>query len=71
MLEGERVSLMDDIQLPLCLIRQGRTMYENLMRIGKSEPWLRETLSQLQIYDVRDVRYAMLDPFGQVHVLYG
>ncbi|MCX7570157.1 hypothetical protein OS242_09290 [Tumebacillus sp. DT12] len=61
---------MEEVQMPLCLIRQGRTMYDNLMKIGKSEPWLRETLSQLQIYDVRDVRYALLDPNGSVHVLY-
>jgi uncharacterized membrane protein YcaP (DUF421 family) len=61
---------MEPVQLPIPLIQQGRTLYDNLMKLGKSEPWLRETLSQLQIYDVRDVRFALLDQAGSVHVLF-
>lgn len=60
----------EPVEMPLYLIRQGRLVYENLMKIGKSEPWVRETLSQLQIYDIRDVRYALLDQIGNVHILH-
>ncbi|MBL0386839.1 DUF421 domain-containing protein [Tumebacillus sp. ITR2] len=52
------------------LIQAGKMCYDNLMKAGLNEPWLRETLSQLQIYDLRDVRFALLDPSGSVHVLY-
>ncbi|KEO82457.1 YetF domain-containing protein [Tumebacillus flagellatus] len=54
----------------LPLIQAGKMCYENLMKAGLNEPWLRETLSQLQIYDLRDVRFALLDESGGVHVLY-
>lgn len=59
-----------DLEMPIALVREGRLIYDNLMKAGKSEPWVRETLSQLQIYDIRDVRYAMLDQSGAVHVLF-
>ncbi|HEU4963135.1 MAG TPA: YetF domain-containing protein [Bacilli bacterium] len=62
--------MKEPVEMPLYLIRQGRLVYDNLMKIGKSEPWVRETLAQLQIYDVRDVRYALLDQFGHVHILH-
>jgi uncharacterized membrane protein YcaP (DUF421 family) len=58
------------LEKPVPLIQQGKMIYDNLMKAGVTEPWLRETLSQLQIYDLRDVRYALLDPSGDVHVLY-
>ncbi len=60
----------EELAKPMHLVRHGKLVYENLMRLGKSEPWVREMLSQLQIYDVRDVRYALLDPIGRVHVIY-
>ena len=62
--------MQDAVDYPLPLIQKGSLQYQNLMKLRKSEPWLRETLSQLQIYDMRDVRYAMLDEFGDIHVLY-
>jgi uncharacterized membrane protein YcaP (DUF421 family) len=69
--KGRRSALIDEpLAQPLHLVRQGKLVYENLMKIGKSEPWVREMLSQLQIYDLRDVRYALLDQFGRVHILY-
>ncbi|ASS76504.1 hypothetical protein CIG75_17095 [Tumebacillus algifaecis] len=55
---------------PMPLVRHGKLVYDNLMKLGKSEPWVREMLSQLQIYDIRDVRYALLDQSGRVHVLF-
>jgi len=62
--------MTDGVETPLALVRHGAPVYENLMKLGRSEPWLRETLSQLQIYDIRDVRYALLDAAGDIHVLY-
>lgn len=54
---------------PVPLVKGGSLLYDNLMKIGKNEPWLRDALSQLQIYDIREVRYALLDTTGQIHVL--
>lgn len=58
------------LEKPLALIQQGKMIYDNLLKAGITEPWLREMLSELQIYDLRDVRYALLDTRGDVHVLY-
>ncbi len=62
--------MKEHVEMPIAIVREGRLIYDNLMKVGKSEPWLRETLSQLQIYDIRDVRYALLDGAGAVHVLF-
>jgi hypothetical protein len=63
-------TMREPVEMPVAIVREGRLIYDNLMKVGKSEPWVRETLSQLQIYDIRDVRYAMLDQSGAVHVLF-
>lgn len=53
---------------PFYLIRQGKILRDNLIRIGRTEPWMRERLQDLQVYDIRCVRYAHLDPNGILHV---
>jgi uncharacterized membrane protein YcaP (DUF421 family) len=53
---------------PLYLIRRGKIMHDNLIRIGRTEPWVRERLQDLQVYDIGQVRYAHLDPNGNLHV---
>lgn len=53
---------------PVYLIHRGELLHENLIRAGKTEPWMRERLQDLQVYDMRDVRYAHLDPAGNLHV---
>jgi uncharacterized membrane protein YcaP (DUF421 family) len=53
---------------PFYLIRQGEIVRENLIRIGRTEPWMRERLQDLQVYDIRCVRYAHLDRNGFLHV---
>ena len=53
---------------PLYLIEQGKIVYDNLIRIGRTEPWIRERLQDLQVYDIGQVRYAHLDPDGTLHV---
>ncbi|BCJ86948.1 hypothetical protein skT53_19330 [Effusibacillus dendaii] len=50
------------------LIRKGRIEHENLIRIGRTEPWIRERLQDLEVYDIRQVRYALLDENGTLHV---
>ncbi|GAX90780.1 YetF domain-containing protein [Effusibacillus lacus] len=57
-----------DRSRPLYLIEQGHIQRSNLMRIGRTEPWVRERLQDLQVYDIRQVRYAHLDQFGTLHV---
>lgn len=59
---------MAELVNPLYLIRQGRIIYENLIQIGRTEPWMRERLQDLQVYDIRQVRYAHLDNNGFLHV---
>jgi uncharacterized membrane protein YcaP (DUF421 family) len=60
----------EQLKWPVYLVRQGRPEYDNLMKLCKSETWLRETLAQVEIYDIRDVRYALLDHRGAVHILH-
>lgn len=53
---------------PLYLIKKGKIIHDNLIQVGRTEPWIRERLQDLQVYDIRDVRYAHLDPNGNLHV---
>ncbi|MFC4768372.1 YetF domain-containing protein [Effusibacillus consociatus] len=57
-----------DSSSPLYLIRRGEILHENLIRIGRNEPWMRERLQDLEVYDMRQVRYAHLDHKGDLHV---
>lgn len=59
---------MADKTDPFYLIRQGEIVRENLIRIGRTEPWMRERLQDMQVYDIRSVRYAHLDRNGFLHV---
>jgi uncharacterized membrane protein YcaP (DUF421 family) len=50
------------------LIQRGEIVQDSLLKIRKTEPWVRERLQDLQIYDIRQVRYAHLDRYGNLHV---
>ncbi|WP_018132095.1 YetF domain-containing protein [Effusibacillus pohliae] len=57
-----------DVRKPFYLIERGKIVYSNLIEIGRTEPWIRERLQDLQVYDIRQVRYAHLDSEGTLHV---
>ena len=58
---------MDDLHLPITLISGGRLLRENLDLLGKSEAWVRESLSAYNC-EIRDVFLLTCEPGGKLYL---
>ena len=58
---------VDDLHLPITLISGGRLLRENLGLLGKSEAWVRESLSAYNC-EIRDVFLLTCEPGGKLYL---
>ena len=58
---------VDDLHLPITLISGGRLLRENLDLLGKSEAWVRESLSAYNC-EIRDVFLLTCEPGGKLYL---
>ena len=58
---------VDDLHLPITLISGGRLLRENLGLLGKSESWVRESLSAYNC-EIRDVFLLTCEPGGKLYL---
>ena len=58
---------VDDLHLPITVISGGRLLRENLGLLGKSEAWVRESLSAYNC-EIRDVFLLTCEPGGKLYL---
>ena len=54
--------------VPTAIIIDGKLIAKNLEEIGLTVEWLNETLSNLNVNNIKDVLYAEIQEDGKLHV---